>query len=52
MDDRVQWMQRAEVELMARSPVLVWRNATRIRLIDAFRSVYEAPRVELHRGSL
>ena len=31
-DDRVVWGQRVEVDLMARSPVLVWRNATRIRL--------------------
>ncbi|MCI5038279.1 MAG: AAA family ATPase, partial [Donghicola eburneus] len=29
-DDRVVWGQRVEVDLMARSPVLVWRNATRI----------------------
>ncbi|EAQ04363.1 helicase, ATP-dependent, putative [Pseudooceanicola batsensis HTCC2597] len=42
-DDRVVWSQRVEVDLMARSPVLVWRNATRIRLINAFRSVHEAP---------
>ena len=42
-DDRVQWGQRVEVDLMARSPVLVWRNATRIRLIQAFRTVYGAP---------
>lgn len=42
-DDRVQWGQRVEVDLMARSPVLVWRNATRIRLIQAFRTVYDAP---------
>jgi exodeoxyribonuclease-5 len=35
---------------MARSPVLVWRNATRIRLIHAFRSVYEAPETELLPG--
>ena len=42
-DDRVVWGQRVEVDLMARSPVLVWRNATRIRLINAFRTVYEAP---------
>jgi len=41
-DDRVQWGQRVEVDLMARSPVLVWRNATRIRLIQAFRTVYGA----------
>ncbi len=30
-------------DLMARSPVLVWRNATRIRLIHAFRAAYGAP---------
>jgi exodeoxyribonuclease-5 len=42
-DDRVVWSQRVEVDLMARSPVLVWRNATRIRLINAFRAVHGAP---------
>ncbi|MBK0328646.1 ATP-dependent helicase [Rhodobacteraceae bacterium F11138] len=42
-DDRVVWGQRVEVDLMARSPVLVWRNATRIRLINAFRAVHDAP---------
>lgn len=42
-DDRVVWGQRVEVDLMARSPVLVWRNATRIRLIHAFRQVHGAP---------
>ncbi|MDQ2094681.1 ATP-dependent DNA helicase [Rhodalgimonas zhirmunskyi] len=42
-DDRVVWGQRVEVDLMARSPVLVWRNATRIRLINAFRRVHGAP---------
>ncbi|MGR3805399.1 AAA family ATPase [Marinibacterium profundimaris] len=42
-DDRVVWGQRVEVDLMARSPVLVWRNVTRIRLINAFRTVYGAP---------
>ena len=49
-DDRVVWGQRVEVDLMARSPVLVWRNATRIRLINAFRSVYGAPEDELLSG--
>ncbi len=49
-DDRVIWGQRVEVDLMARSPVLVWRNATRIRLIKAFRSVYGAPETELLEG--
>ncbi|NRB04626.1 MAG: ATP-binding domain-containing protein, partial [Rhodobacteraceae bacterium] len=42
-DDRVQWAQRVDVDMMARSPVLVWRNATRIRLINAFRHVHDAP---------
>ncbi|RKT27733.1 exodeoxyribonuclease-5 [Roseovarius halotolerans] len=42
-DERVQWAQRVEVDMMARSPVLVWRNATRIRLIHAFRAVHGAP---------
>lgn len=42
-DERVVWAQRVEVDLMARSPVLVWRNATRIRLINAFRHVHGAP---------
>ena len=49
-DDRVIWGQRVEVDLMARSPVLVWRNATRIRLINAFRAVYEAPEDMLLEG--
>ncbi|MCH2093730.1 MAG: AAA family ATPase [Rhodobacteraceae bacterium] len=49
-DERVIWGQRVEVDLMARSPVLVWRNATRIRLINAFRSVYDAPETELLAG--
>ncbi|MHA7875929.1 ATP-dependent DNA helicase [Roseivivax sp.] len=49
-DDRVVWGQRVEVDLMARSPVLVWRNATRIRLINAFRAVYGAPETELLEG--
>jgi len=42
-DDRVRWASRVEVDLMARSPVLVWRNVTRIRLIHAFRAVHGAP---------
>ena len=42
-DDRVVLAQRVEADKMARSPVLVWRNATRIRLIHAFRRAYEAP---------
>ena len=42
-DARVVWAERVEVDLMARSPVLVWRNATRIRLIQGFRHVHGAP---------
>lgn len=49
-DDRVVWGQRVEVDLMARSPVLVWRNATRIRLINAFRAVHGAPEDSLMEG--
>jgi exodeoxyribonuclease-5 len=30
-------------DVMTRSPALVWRNATRLRLIAAFRRAYEAP---------
>ncbi|WP_204113545.1 ATP-dependent DNA helicase [Shimia biformata] len=49
-DDRVVLGQRVEVDLMARSPVLVWRNATRIRLINAFRAVHGAPEDMLIEG--
>ena len=49
-DERVVWGQRVEVDLMARSPVLVWRNATRIRLINAFRAVHGAPEDRLLEG--
>ncbi|WP_045387433.1 ATP-dependent RecD-like DNA helicase [Falsirhodobacter sp. alg1] len=42
-DDRVVMAQRVDSDLMARSPVLVWRNATRIRLITAFRAAHGAP---------
>lgn len=46
-DDRVVLAGRVESDLMARSPVLVWRNATRIRLIHAFRGAFGAPADEL-----
>jgi exodeoxyribonuclease-5 len=42
-DPRVTVAERVEADLMARSPVLVWRNQTRIRLIQAFRAAYGAP---------
>jgi len=49
-DDRVILGQRVESDLMARSPVLVWRNNTRIRLIHAFRAAFGAPADELLAG--
>jgi exodeoxyribonuclease-5 len=49
-DDRVVIGQRVEADLMARSPVLVWRNVTRIKLIQAFRGAYQAPMEELLPG--
>lgn len=49
-DDRVVWAERVDAEMMARSPVLVWRNATRIRLITAFRAAYGAPDDDLVPG--
>ncbi|QYK42621.1 MAG: AAA family ATPase [Paracoccaceae bacterium] len=42
-DDRVCVAERVDAGLMARSPVLVWRNSTRIRLITAFRLAHGAP---------
>ena len=42
-DPRVEVAARVNSDLMARSPVLVWRNATRVRLIRAFRMAHEAP---------
>ena len=49
-DDRVVMGQRVESDLMARSPVLVWRNATRVRLIQAFRGAFGASPDELLEG--
>ena len=49
-DDRVVLAQRVESDLMARSPCLVWRNATRIKLIHAFRNAFGAPQDELLEG--
>ena len=42
-DGRVVIGERADAGAMARAPVLVWRNVTRVRLINAFRVAYEAP---------
>ncbi len=42
-DERVVLSERVDASAMARAPVLVWRNATRIRLIHAFRLAFDAP---------
>ncbi len=49
-DPRVVVSERVDATLMARSPVLVWRNATRIRLIGAFRTAHGAPETQLLAG--
>ncbi|CUX81517.1 MAG: exodeoxyribonuclease V [Roseibaca calidilacus] len=49
-DDRVLMAERVDSDLMARSPVLVWRNATRLRLIHAFRAAHGAPEDSLLPG--
>ncbi len=49
-DERVQLAERVDSDLMARSPVLVWRNATRLRLITAFRRAHDAPETALLPG--
>ncbi len=42
-DGRVVIAPRVDAGAMARAPVLVWRNATRVRLIEAFRRAHDAP---------
>ena len=42
-DDRVVLATRADADLMRASPVLVWRNKTRVRLIRAFRQAHGCP---------
>jgi exodeoxyribonuclease-5 len=42
-DDRVAIAERVDAGAMARAPALVWRNATRVRMIDAFRRAHDAP---------
>ncbi len=49
-DPRIIVAERVDADLMARSPVLVWRNATRIRLIHAFRAAFGAPADQLLPG--
>ena len=47
IDDRIIYSQRVNIDLMALSPVLVWRNSTRIRLINAFREAHMINETEL-----
>ena len=49
-DDRIVISPRVDATAMARVPVLVWRNATRVRLIHAFRSAHGAPEDALLQG--
>jgi exodeoxyribonuclease-5 len=42
-DPRVTVAGRADADLMARAPMLCWRNATRVRLIAGFRAAHGAP---------
>ena len=49
-DDRVGMAPRVDADMMARAPVLVWMNKTRIRLIHAFRAAHGAPDFELLEG--
>ena len=42
-DPRVVIGERVDAGAMARAPVLVWRNVTRVRLIHAFRLAHDAP---------
>jgi exodeoxyribonuclease V len=42
-DGRVVVAPRVDAGAMARAPVLVWRNTTRVRLIHAFRLAHDAP---------
>jgi exodeoxyribonuclease V len=42
-DERILIARRVDADAMARAPVLVWRNDTRIRLIHAFRQAHGAP---------
>ncbi len=41
-DSRIVVAPRVDADLMSRSPVLVWRNSTRIRLIQAYRQAHGA----------
>ena len=50
IDDRIVVQGRVDTDLMPHSPVLVWRNNTRIRLIQGFRRAHNIPLNELQVG--
>lgn len=49
-DDRIVVASRADADLMRASPVLCWRNKTRVRLIRAFRQAHGCPETALVPG--
>ena len=49
-DERVRVASRADADLMRESPVLVWRNKVRTRLIRAFRTAHGLPETALVPG--
>ncbi|HUF86752.1 MAG TPA: AAA family ATPase [Thermohalobaculum sp.] len=49
-DPRVRLAQSADADLMCESPMLVWRNRIRARLIAAFRAAHGIPENELVPG--
>ncbi len=49
-DERVRVAERADADLMCESPVLVWRNKTRVRLIAGFRAAHRCPEDALAPG--
>ena len=49
-DDRVVVAHRVDADLMRESPVLVWRNKIRVRLIRAFRAAHGLPETALAAG--
>ena len=49
-DSRIVVSANVQPDLMCRSPVLVWRNKTRIRLIGAFRRAHDIPDSSLKKG--
>ncbi|MEM6354945.1 MAG: AAA family ATPase [Pseudomonadota bacterium] len=49
-DERIVLAPRADADLMCESPMLVWRNKTRVRLIAAFRAAQRIAAGELAKG--